>query len=90
MRNGAGRAYSAGHHRRGIAATACWLDRGQQVLRPSAAVRIEQIVRVVGGNVSNTVRMSGDIQEYDLDNDGFLKHGQSIIALLKNRAAAVS
>ncbi|MCB1489008.1 MAG: DUF2272 domain-containing protein [Bauldia sp.] len=52
------------------------------------------IVRVMGGNVGNTVsisRWSGgdDLQEYDLDNDGFLKPGQRIIALLKNRSNEV-
>lgn len=40
------------------------------------------IVRVIGGNVSDSVNM----KEYRLDKDGYLKEGQKIIALLKNRA----
>ncbi len=44
------------------------------------------VVRVIGGNVGDTVSLGGDIQEYDLDADGFIKPGQKVIALLKNRA----
>lgn len=47
------------------------------------------VVRVMGGNVSDTVSMAGDIQEYELDADGFIKPGQRVIALLKNRAGLV-
>jgi hypothetical protein len=46
------------------------------------------VVRVVGGNVQDTVSLGRDIQEYELDGGGFLKPGQRIIALLKNRAGA--
>ena len=49
----------------------------------------DRIIRVVGGNVSDTVSMTGNVQEYDLDAKGHLKPGQKIIALLKNRAAEV-
>ncbi len=53
------------------------------------------VVRVVGGNVGNTVsieryRGNDDIQEYELDSDGYLRDGQSIIAVLKNRASDVA
>lgn len=44
------------------------------------------VVRVIGGNVSDTVTFGGDLQEYDLDASGFIKPGQKVIALLKNRA----
>jgi hypothetical protein len=44
------------------------------------------VVRVVGGNIGDTVTMGGDLQEYHLDADGFIKPGQQVIALLKNRA----
>ncbi|MDN7141279.1 DUF2272 domain-containing protein [Pseudomonas sp. JQ170] len=44
------------------------------------------VVRVLGGNVSDTVTLSGDLQEYQLDANGYLEPGQRIIALLKNRA----
>ncbi len=44
------------------------------------------VVRVLGGNVSNTVSMRGDLQEYRLDATGFIAGGQRVIALLKNRA----
>lgn len=50
----------------------------------------EKVVRVMGGNVGDTVSMAGDIQEYELDANGFLKPGQKIIALLKNRADQVA
>ncbi len=43
------------------------------------------VVRVIGGNVGDTVSLGGDIQEYELDADGFIKPGQKVIALLKNR-----
>jgi glycoside hydrolase-like protein/uncharacterized protein DUF2272 len=48
------------------------------------------VVRVIGGNVGDTVSMRDSIQEYDLDGDGFLKDGQRVIALLKNRASEVT
>lgn len=44
------------------------------------------VVRVMGGNISDTVSMARDIQEYELDADGFVKPGQRVIGLLKNRA----
>lgn len=44
------------------------------------------VVRVVGGNVGDTVTLGGDLQEYNLDADGFIKPDQRVIALLKNRA----
>ncbi|MEG1040616.1 MAG: DUF2272 domain-containing protein [Pseudomonas sp.] len=47
------------------------------------------VVRVLGGNVSDTVMMSGDLQEYQLDADGFIAPGQRVIALLKNRAGLI-
>jgi len=49
-----------------------------------------QVVRVIGGNVGDTVSMRDNIQEYDLDADGLLKEGQRVIALLKNRASEVA
>jgi len=47
------------------------------------------VVRVVGGNVADTVTFGGDLQEYDLDAEGFIKPNQRVIALLKNRAGLV-
>lgn len=52
------------------------------------------MIRVMGGNVGQTVSLSslsgGDnLQEYELDANGFIKPGQKVIALLKNRAAEV-
>lgn len=44
------------------------------------------VVRVIGGNVGDTVSMRGAIQEYDLTADGFIKPNQRVISLLKNRA----
>ena len=44
------------------------------------------VVRVMGGNVGNTVAFGSGLQEYDLTDAGFLRPGQNIIALLKNRA----
>ncbi len=50
------------------------------------------VARVIGGNVGDTVSMrrvndaGDDIQEYELDASGFLRDGQGVIALLKNRA----
>lgn len=44
------------------------------------------VVRVVGGNVDDTVTLGGSPQEYNLDADGFILPGQRVIALLKNRA----
>jgi hypothetical protein len=54
----------------------------------------EGVARVIGGNIGDTVSMNriagGDnIQEYDLDDAGFLRSGQHVIAILKNRAADV-
>lgn len=51
----------------------------------------QNIVRVLGGNVGDTVSMSSfsggdDLQEYTLDSSGFLAPGQRIIALLRNRS----
>jgi len=43
------------------------------------------VVRVIGGNVDDSVSISGDIQEYDLDAKGFIKADQQVIAVLKNR-----
>lgn len=48
------------------------------------------VVRVLGGNVSDTVTMDGDLQEYQLDTEGFIKPDQRVIALLKNRAGLTS
>lgn len=47
------------------------------------------MVRVVGGNVGNTVALGGEAQEYQLDARGFIEPGQNVIALLKNRAAEI-
>lgn len=44
------------------------------------------VVRVLGGNVGNTVAFATSAQEYHLTPDGYLKPDQGIIALLKNRA----
>lgn len=44
------------------------------------------VVRVLGGNVGDTVGFGTRLQEYHLSSDGFLKPDQGIIALLKNRA----
>lgn len=44
------------------------------------------VVRVLGGNVSDTVAFGGDLQEYDLDAEGFIRPNQRVIALLRNRA----
>jgi hypothetical protein len=44
------------------------------------------VVRVVGGNIGDTVTMGGDLQEYHLDANGYIESGQQVIALLKNRA----
>lgn len=46
----------------------------------------QDVVRVLGGNVGDTVAFGIDVQEYELDKDGFIKPGQRIISLLKNRA----
>jgi len=48
------------------------------------------VVRVLGGNVSDTVTLGGDLQEYNLDAEGFIKPNQRVIALLKNRAGLTS
>ncbi len=48
------------------------------------------VVRVVGGNVSDTVTFGGDLQEYELDTDGFIRSNQRVIAVLKNRAGLVT
>ena len=44
------------------------------------------VVRVVGGNVGDTVTFGGGLQEYELDAEGFIKPNQGVIAILKNRA----
>ncbi|MES2899520.1 MAG: DUF2272 domain-containing protein [Pseudomonadota bacterium] len=44
------------------------------------------VVRVIGGNISDTVTLSGSPQEYDLDAAGYIRPNQRVIALLKNRA----
>lgn len=46
------------------------------------------VVRVIGGNISDTVSMADGIQEYKLEN-GFIAPEQKVISLLKNRAAEV-
>ncbi|EIY5159239.1 TPA: DUF2272 domain-containing protein [Klebsiella variicola] len=46
----------------------------------------DSVVRVMGGNVGNTVSFGVSLQEYELDSNGFIKDGQGVIALLKNRA----
>ncbi|MEH3048361.1 DUF2272 domain-containing protein [Sphingomonas adhaesiva] len=43
-------------------------------------------VRVIGGNVGDTVSAIAEPQEYALGPDGFIAPGQRVIALLKNRA----
>ena len=55
---------------------------------------LDNSIRVLGGNVGNTVTMSnpsgtGDTQEYELDSDGYIKPGQKVIAILKNRSRLV-
>jgi hypothetical protein len=47
------------------------------------------IIRVVGGNVSDTVTLGGDLEEYELDAEGFIKPDQRVIAILKNRAGLI-
>jgi len=47
------------------------------------------VARVLGGNVSDTVTMSSDLQEYRLDSEGFIEPGQRVIAVLKNRAGLI-
>ena len=50
----------------------------------------------MGGNVGNTVSMErfssvgDDIQEYELDSNGFIAPGQKVIAVLSNRADQVT
>lgn len=46
------------------------------------------VVRVIGGNVSDTVTLSDGIKEYKLQ-EGFIAPDQQVVALLKNRAAEV-
>ncbi len=48
------------------------------------------VVRVVGGNVNDTVTLKGDVQEYELDANGFIRPDLGVIALLKNRAGLVA
>lgn len=48
-----------------------------------------EFVRVVGGNVNDSVSMSYGVsgratQEYQLDKNGFIKRDQGVIAILKN------
>lgn len=47
------------------------------------------VVRVIGGNVSDSVRLGGDVQEYTLGPDGYILPGQGVIAILKNRAGII-
>lgn len=49
----------------------------------------DRIIRVLGGNVGDTVSSSGELQDYDLDAGGFIAGGQRVIAILKNRAAEI-
>jgi hypothetical protein len=54
----------------------------------------DHMIRVMGGNVGDTVSISSisgsdNLQEYDLDGDGCIKPGQKVIAILKNRALEV-
>lgn len=44
------------------------------------------VVRVIGGNVGDTVSYGTALQEYHLTDAGLLAPGQNVIALLKNRA----
>lgn len=48
------------------------------------------VVRVLGGNVGDTVTFGGDLQEYELDAEGFIRPNQRVIALLENRAGLAS
>ncbi|ANJ58496.1 DUF2272 domain-containing protein [Pseudomonas silesiensis] len=48
------------------------------------------VARVIGGNISGTVTMDGDLQEYKLNTKGFIMEGQRVITVLKNRAGLVS
>ena len=47
------------------------------------------VVRVIGGNVGDTVALGASPQEYEVDAQGFLRAGQGVIALLKNRTGLV-
>jgi hypothetical protein len=47
------------------------------------------LVRVVGGNVSNSVTLGGTSQEYRLDERGFIVPDRPVIALLKNRTPSL-
>ena len=54
----------------------------------------DDIIRVMGGNVDDTVstEIGNDeklIQEYNLDEDGLIQPGQKVISILKNRAAEI-
>lgn len=49
----------------------------------------DRVVRVMGGNVGDTVSYGVGLQEYELDDNGLIKEGQGVIALLKNRADQV-
>jgi hypothetical protein len=51
----------------------------------------EHVARLIGGNVSDTVLAAdNNLQEYKLDEEGFLRDGQGVIAVLKNRAKDVA
>lgn len=48
------------------------------------------VVRVIGGNVSDTVSSYGtDIEEYHLDANGYVAAGQKVISILKNRVSEI-
>lgn len=49
----------------------------------------DTVVRVIGGNVGDTVSLSDGIKEYRLSADGYLASGQRIMAVLKNRSDEV-
>lgn len=62
-------------------------NHSQYISHSDIVVQVSpHVVRVVGGNVGNTVRLGDGPQEYTLDANGHLAPGQGVIALLKNRA----
>ncbi|MFY9827296.1 MAG: DUF2272 domain-containing protein [Rhodoplanes sp.] len=65
-------------------------NHSQYVSHSDVVVEVtEHVARVMGGNVSDTVSFGTTIQEYTLNEDGFVKDGQKVIAILKNRASDV-
>ena len=65
-------------------------NHSQYVSHSDVVVEVtDHVARVMGGNVSDTVSFGTTIQEYRLDADGFVKDGQKVIAVLKNRASEV-